>query len=249
MLTLFFSGTGNTKYIAERFSKNLNSECHSIEENIDFTSFMKAHECICVCYPIYASRVPLIFVEFTRKYSESFKNKKVIILVTQFLFSGDGARSFTDLFPKNHFDVIYAEHFLMPNNVCNFALLAVKNGSQNEKTIQRANKKIDETCDNIVNSKSVKRGFNGFSRFIGLSQGLYAYKIIEKGKRSVVIYDDCTACGLCVDNCPTSNLTLVDNKIQHNNNCAVCYRCVNACPEMAITAFLKTKPKRQYKGV
>ena len=64
MVTLFFSGTGNTKYVAEHVSKKLNAVCHSIEEDIDFPSIIKAHDCICVAYPIYASRSPLIFREF-----------------------------------------------------------------------------------------------------------------------------------------------------------------------------------------
>ena len=36
MLMLYFSGTGNSKYIANLFSKKVNAKCYSIEENIDF---------------------------------------------------------------------------------------------------------------------------------------------------------------------------------------------------------------------
>ena len=41
MLMLYFSGTGNSKYIASTFSKKMNAKCHSIEEKIDFKNEIK----------------------------------------------------------------------------------------------------------------------------------------------------------------------------------------------------------------
>jgi len=43
------------------------------------------------------------------------------------------------------------------------------------------------------------------------------------------------------------NLETDGEKISHKNNCTVCYRCVNRCPKQAITVFLHSKPKWQYK--
>ncbi len=60
MLTLYFSGTGNTKYIAEKFAENMQADCHSIEEEIDFASLISAADTIAICYPIYGSCVPEI---------------------------------------------------------------------------------------------------------------------------------------------------------------------------------------------
>ena len=42
-----------------------------------------------------------------------------MILATQMMFSGDGARCFTDLLPKGYCEVLYAEQMIMPNNVNN----------------------------------------------------------------------------------------------------------------------------------
>ena len=41
MLMLYFSGTGNSKYIAERFSEKINGVCYSIEDKIDFKNEIK----------------------------------------------------------------------------------------------------------------------------------------------------------------------------------------------------------------
>ena len=252
MVTLYFSGTGNTKYIAQQYSKRMNCGCYSIEDNIDFIKVISMNECICVCFPIYDSRVPRIFREFIHKYRELFKDKQLIILVTQMFFSGDGARSLTDLFPKNYLHVLYAEHFNMPNNVCNIPFLWkiwVKNGRLNDKKLYKANKKLKKTCNDIKSGRVVKRGFNVFSKILGLCQGSFAEKIEERGKVSVKTYSDCTGCGICVKICPMKNLELIGGKIEHKNNCTICYRCVNTCPQKAITALINRKPKIQYHGV
>ena len=248
MLTLYFSGTGNTKYAAERLSEILAFKCHSIEEDIDFEQIIGEHFRICVCYPIYGSRMPRIFKEFVMKHQKLLKGKEIIILITQLIGSGDGARAFVDVFPKNHFSVIYAEHINMPNNVCNFFLLPLKNGAENHKMLKRANAKIDKTCKNIKNGKVIKRGFNLISRMFGLMQGIFENQMNERGKK-IRIDGDCNACGLCADICSMKNLNLSIGKIKHNDNCTICYRCVNKCPMNAITTFFHSKPKKQYQGL
>lgn len=249
MLMLYFSGTGNSKYIANLFSKKTNAECHSIEENIDFKKLINEHNTIAFCYPIYGSCVPRIMREFVSCYAEQFQNKKLIIFCTQLMFSGDGARAFTDNLPKGCGEIIYAEHFNMPNNICNFKLFSIKNGEKTKKYIVAAEKKMDKVCENLKKGIIKKRGFNSFSHFIGKSQSASWPKVEAKNKSSVKVDKDCTRCGACVKLCPTKNLTLGENGIKQNGNCILCYRCVNACPKKAITVLVHKKPKNQYKGI
>ncbi|MGL5316459.1 MAG: EFR1 family ferrodoxin [Peptostreptococcaceae bacterium] len=249
MLMLYFSGTGNSKYIAKLFSEKTGAKYHSIEENIDFVKVIEEHETIAFCYPIYGSCVPRIMREFVSNNLENLKNKKLIILCTQLMFSGDGARAFTDLLPNNHSEIIYAEHFNMPNNICNFSLFKIKNGEKTRKYLKAANKKMDRLIKHINEGVIKKRGFNAFSKFIGKSQSAFWPDIEIKNKSSVQIDSDCTKCGACIKLCPSKNLEMKDNKISQNDNCIICYRCVNACPKKAITVLIHKKPKMQYKGV
>ena len=57
MLMLYFSGTGNSKYIAESFGRRMAAECRSIEEKADFPALLAAHRAIGFCYPAYRSGV------------------------------------------------------------------------------------------------------------------------------------------------------------------------------------------------
>ena len=75
MVIIYFSGTGNSKYIAEKFADRMRIEAHSIEENIDFENILDKVDTIAVCYPIYGSCVPLIMREFVKKYMRFFETK------------------------------------------------------------------------------------------------------------------------------------------------------------------------------
>jgi len=249
MIMLYFSGTGNSKYIAELFCRHMDAECYSIEEKIDFSRLIASEETVGFCYPIYGSRVPRIMREFGTTYMKFLADKKIIIFCTQLVFSGDGARVFTDLFPHNYFNVIYAEHFLMPNNVVNFFLLPLTNDKKIKKCITGAEKKMQIVCSNIKNGIIKKRGFNPVSRMLGLVQGSFMPGIEKKANNSVSINSGCTMCGLCIEICPMNNLENKNGKIAHKKNCTLCYRCINRCPQKAITIFFHEKVKVQYKGI
>jgi ferredoxin len=144
---------------------------------------------------------------------------------------------------------VYAEHFIMPNNVCNFFLLPLAKEKKIKKYITRAERKMDSVCNNIKNGVIKKRGFNIVSRILGLPQALFMPIIERKALESVNINQDCTLCCLCTTICPMNNLEYQNGKIVHKFNCTMCYRCINKCPEKAITVFFHEKVKKQYKGL
>ena len=260
MLTIYFSGTGNTAFVAQAFSKKMGTKCLSIEGNADFIDEISKHGTIVFCYPIYGSRVPLIMRKFTAQHMDALNGKKLIILVTQAFFSGDGARVFVDLFPKNHIEVVYADHISMPNNICNFSLFRRANKKRVGKQVKKAETQIERICSDIRRKVVKKRGFNKLSKLLGNFQGkawqgdsgnAFANKnsIEFKAMTGVKINTDCTVCNNCVVRCPMKNLEINDGAIRHKNNCTMCYRCVNLCPKQAITVFIHKKPKWQYGGI
>ena len=263
MITIYFSGTGNSEYLAKQFHEKMKggtdskAGVFSIEEDVDFVTLLKENDTVCFCYPIYGSRVPLIMRKFVRKYLEALKGKKLIIFATQYLFSGDGARVFVDMLPKGHVQVIYAEHFFMPNNVCNFIIFPKGNNQKNQRVLEKAEEKLERVCQDIKQGIIRKRGFNIFSTCLGGAQGLFwqgkssSFTVNPntgeaKMTKAVYIHKDCTKCNLCVQICPMKNLSIKNERVIHHKNCTGCYRCVNQCPHQAISIFFKRKPKWQY---
>ena len=246
MIILYFSGTGNSKYVAEVFSKEMNIQCFSIEENIDFEVLINANDTIAFCYPIYASRVPRIMRDFIAQHKINLKDKKLIIFCTQALFSGDGARALYALFPKSHIEVIYAEHFFMPNNINNLLILPLASSAKNKKLISKTENKIISVCEEIKKGIVKKRGFNIISRALGMPQALFLPVMEKQVNKSVIVRESCNNCQICVSVCPMNNLMFSDNQITHNSNCTACYRCVNKCPQKAITVGYHGKVRKQY---
>jgi len=270
ILTIYFSATGNSKFIAELFSRNMEAKCLSVEDDNNFTHEIKNHDIIAFCYPIYASRVPRIMREFVAKYMNELNGKKLIIFATQVMFSGDGARVFTDMFWEASIDVLYAEHFNMPSNVGNVPLLWKPNKKKTDRYVRKAKAKMARVCQNINSGIVVKRGFSKFSQMLGKIQGKVwqgdskedpnnrnkagfninnrKFSVEMRMENNVRIRKNCTVCNLCVIICPMKNLENIDDKINQKGNCTLCYRCVNQCPHKAITVLFHRKPKWQYNG-
>ena len=249
MIMFYFSGTGNSKYLAESFCKKTKSKAYSIEEELDFKALVKENKFIGFCYPIYGSRIPKIMREFATNLKDELKGKKVILFATQNIFSGDGARVFTDLFPANHFEVVLAEHFLMPNNVSNLFFYPLAGEKRLAKYRRDLQAEINKICAELRRGIRRKRGFNPISRGLGLIQGGVFPFIEEQAKDKVKILNPCNSCGHCVSICPANNFKIEQNRILPKGECFLCYRCINQCPKAAITVMFPFKAGKQYTGI
>jgi len=249
MLTLYFSATGNTEFIARVFSRQMGAVCLSIEDEINFTQAIKAHDTIAFCYPIFGSRVPRNMRDFVARHMSGINGKKIIIFVTQAGFSGDGARVFTDMFKPGAVEVIYAEHFKMPGNVGNIPFLGKAGDESVLRQTKNAEAKMIRVCEDIKNGVVKKRGFSRFSKMLGNIQGRAwqgnsknpnpgKLTAENKAKNGIKIHKSCTACNLCVKICPVNNFENIQGKIAPKGDCIVCYRCVNRCPQKAVKAMM-----------
>lgn len=248
MIVIYFSGTGNSKWLAEEFAKRMDIEAYSIEQDVDFDSLLSRVNTIAVCYPVYGSCVPRIMREFAERYKQCFETRKLIIFCTQMMCSGDGAKAFARLVPGCDPRVIYAEHFSMPNNICNFFLFPIRERERIKKT-ERALRKLDRVCSDLHSGIVKRRGWSPVSVLLGKTQNIASPRLEAQGLSSFRTDESCTGCGACVKHCPTRNLELVHGTVLQKDRCTLCYRCVNLCPTQSCTVFfLHKKPKRQYKG-
>ena len=199
--------------------------------------------------------------EFVFHHMTELIGKKIVILVTQQKFSGDGARVFTDLFENDAIEVIYAEHFDMQQNMGNIPIwssLFKPTEKSKQKYIKKIESKMNVVCKNIRNNIVIRRGFSTGSKLLGYIQGkpwqkntkdIAPQRLEKKLMNDVRINPDCTACNICIKICPMKNLVNQEGQIQHLNNCTICYRCVNRCPKRAITVYIHRKPIWQYNGM
>lgn len=254
ILTAFcFSGTGNTRYLTEYLCKKLSGSfsCAIMEvTKSGAAERIEKSDLLLFAFPIYGSEPPRPMRRFVHANGPLLRGKQVIVLETQYFFSGDGAASLGRTLEKYGATVIGAETFNMPNNLADCKAFPIKNGEEIERTLARARKRADRFAERLLRGKAKRRGFSLLSRGIGyFSQRKFWRKNeAEKHRRLKVDPARCVGCGACVKQCPVENLSLQGGKAVPHGDCALCYRCVNLCPKQAITLIGSAPPEHQYKG-
>lgn len=246
MLGIYFSGTGNSKYALEVFLKKLSKPYNicSIEDKKSIELLKESNE-IVLSYPIYCSSIPKILSDFLNKNLELFRNKKVFIISTMGLFSGDGSGLVQRRLKRVNATITGGLNIRMPSNICDTKILN-KTNDKNANIIRKSETYIDNAIKKINSGKEIRHGLSHISQALGLfSQRLYTRKMTSNYSSKIKINSDtCVKCGKCVIACPMKNLELKD-KVYQKNKCTMCYRCLNLCPTKSITLIGK-KVVRQY---
>ncbi|MDE6442501.1 MAG: EFR1 family ferrodoxin [Clostridia bacterium] len=241
MVGVYFSGTGNTKYCIEKFLKAFEGSARALPiEDPAATDAVKNTDEIVFAYPVQYSNLPKIVRDFIKLNRGIWRGKRIFIIATMGLFSGDGAGCSARLFKKYGAKVIGGLHLKMPDCIGDSKLLK-KPLDKNRELIKQAEEKIVKAADNIKSGKYPKEGLGFFYHVAGLfGQRLYFPNKTKKYYDGVKADGDkCVACGLCASVCPMKNIRIEGGKVIFNGKCTMCYRCFSNCPQKAITIIGK----------
>lgn len=247
MALFYFSGTGNTKIVANKISADLGILINNIEDDFDFSNLLDNMNTIIIMYPVYYSTPPIIVRDFINKYKRNLENKNIMSIVSQMCFSGDGAFVLSQYLPSSS-SVIYSRHINMPSNISNIPILPYFENLFANYKIKYALKKASKISREIRENKLTIQGKTKFSSKLGLSQRVGGLAK-EKDKRFYVwIEDNCIGCGLCKEICPSNNFEIKNKKAVAKGQCIFCTRCENKCPNKSIRVFINRKVKHQYRA-
>lgn len=243
---LYFSGTGNTKALAERLGEKMGIPRASIEEDRSWEEYLSKADSLVLMYPIHYSVPPMIFREFLRDHRDLFHNKKVVSIACQMCYSGDGGRVVEDFLPGDC-EVVDTRHVNMPNNIPNIPFVPIASVRGNRRKTARALRKMDRIAGDLQAGRFKRRHISRFSRFLGEGQRKGGVAKEPEKKKSVKVSEACISCGLCVRSCPTKNFVLREKAVPLGN-CSLCLRCENRCPVNAITVLIHRPVERKYPG-
>ena len=242
MVGIYFSGTGNSKYAVELFCKEYdkNTRIFSIED-IDICRAVKDEEILIFAYPVQYSTVPKMLRDFIIDNKELWANKKIFVIATMGLFSGDGAGILGRLLKTYGAKIIGGLHLKMPDSIGDIKLLK-RSLDVNKVLIRKAEQKIKNAVHSFNIEKPPQEGLGIFYRLAGFfGQRLYFGHMTKNYSDKLhVNTDKCIVCGKCEKLCPMKNIKFVNKKILQNNQCTMCYRCINNCPKQAITLLGKS---------
>ena len=118
MIGIYFSGTGNSKYCIEKFLQEYDSgaEAFSIE-NEELLIKIREHEDLVFSYPVQFSNLPKIVKDFVDQHHQLWKNKRVFVIATMGLFSGDGAGLLARMLHQHGAVITGGLHLKMPDSI------------------------------------------------------------------------------------------------------------------------------------
>ena len=111
MIGIYFSGTGNSKYCVYKFLQEYGGDslAFSIEQD-EAAAHIKNSSEIIIGYPVQFSNIPKMLYDYIVKNRRLWRGKRIFIIATMGLFSGDGAGILARLLKKHGAVIIGGLH-------------------------------------------------------------------------------------------------------------------------------------------
>ena len=173
-------------------------------------------------------------------HNELWMNKKVFIIATMGLFSGDGSGMLGRLLKKCGAKVIGGLHLKMPDSIADEKALK-RSLEKNRELVKNAERKIKESVKRLKAGKPTQEGIGALYRMAGFfgQRAYFGHKTREYSSKLKIDTDKCIGCGKCEKLCPMKNISIKDQKAVSGDQCTMCYRCINKCSKQAITLLGK----------
>ncbi len=245
-MILYFSGTGNSAYVAKQIGSQISDEVVNLFPKIkekDYTPLVSTKPWVIVA-PTYAWRIPQIVYDWLLK-TRLKGNRKIYFVMTCGDSIGAACMSLKKLCKKKSLLYKGCAKIVMPENY--IALFEAPGISKSKKIIRDAAPSIMEAANAIMNDKSIKDQAahsigqilsgpvnHGFNRFYVKADKFYAK-------------ESCISCGKCETFCPLDNISMYEGKPIWGKDCTHCMSCICSCPVEAIEYGRTSYGKRRYR--
>lgn len=238
----YFSGTGNTRKVVEKYREHLTALGETVEifpmETLlldgmseEFVNTLSGADLLGIGYPVHAFNAPSIVLKFVKSLPKQAETKRAFIVST----SGEPLRlnnisslKTQKLLRRRNYAVTNEYRYVMPYNI-----IFRHNDTMAFRMWDVAQKLIPLDVQEMLDGKEKKlKGvvcgnvvawMMRCEHWGGRLNGRH-YKVDEK----------CAHCQKCINICPTKNITIKDGKMKFGNKCLMCQRCVQLCPKDAI---------------
>lgn len=244
-MVLYFTGTGNSTYVAEKIAEITGDVLFSMTDKIRKNSGenIVSEKALVFVTPTYGWRIPRVVEEWIMKVDFP-ENSRAYFIMT----CGDGignAGAYLDkLCRKKGFAYMGCAEIVMPENYV--AMFPVPGEDEALSIVRNADPVIRKTAERIRAGMPLpvrKPSFAGKLES-GIVNDLF-YKFFVKADKFYT-ESSCNGCGRCTRVCPMNNIRLVNEKPHWGDACTHCMACICGCPQKAIEYGKKSKGKPRY---
>ncbi|MHA1729665.1 MAG: EFR1 family ferrodoxin [Promethearchaeota archaeon] len=251
ILILYFSGTGNTHYIASYIHSHLRSEnfpseisCETIENFPP--ERVSQFDLLCFGFPVFELNSPAIVREYLSKIP-NIKQKGVFLFCTMGFAAGNAFRKNFKYFRNKGY--LFLGHIavkmpgtdglLMLKEKSRYVQMAIQKDYAIIPSLDDFIQEITQCANRLVAGEDLitfqrKLPHSIIDLFFGWVFHLLYIILVKIMKKQFRVDDNCNLCKLCVKICPVQNIFLDEEKIHFSDKCNVCLRCIHQCPQKAI---------------
>jgi NAD-dependent dihydropyrimidine dehydrogenase PreA subunit len=224
MKIFYFTGTGNSLYIA----KSIGGEIHSIPKLHREGTREFRDDVIGFVFPCYSFGLPRMVKDFILE--SNFQADYYFAVMTYGNMAGAGLKNMEEIGAKAGIQFNYTNEILMIDNWLPGFDIKAQLQKEERKNIEISLKKIVQDIHarkSLLTRKGI--ALNVVSRLVRLTYNLS----IDDADKKFIIQDCCNGCKICEKVCPKNNI-IVENKPRFLHRCDSCYACIHHCPQNAI---------------
>ncbi|MDO4380951.1 MAG: EFR1 family ferrodoxin [Clostridia bacterium] len=244
-MVLYFSGTGNSRFVARKISLSLGDELVDLGKRIregDISTLSDEKRFVFVV-PTYAWRIPHLVEKFIEK-AMFDGTKKVWFVMTCGGEIGNAEKYLLSLCEKKGFEYMGVYPVVMPENYV--AMFSVPDEKASVEIIKSAEPKIQNAAFLIGENKKFPQPRNNlYDRFMSGPVNQIFYSVFVKAD-AFTAGEKCIGCKKCEKLCPLNNIKIQNGRPVWGKNCTHCMACICLCAEEAIEYGKKSQGKRRY---
>lgn len=242
-MILYFSGTGNSRFVANELGKQLKDEVVSINTYLKDgkKGVFESQNPYVFVTPSYMSRMPMRVEKFLMD-AVFAGNKNAYFVFTAGEAIGNAGKYCEKICGKQHLNYKGIQGIAMPANYV--VMYDVLDRKKADEAAKKALPAIEKAADLIRNGNVLNnQGMNGHKSFSAIAPAFTAMMVKSK---KFYAEDTCISCGKCKEVCPLNSISYKDGKPVWGENCMHCMACISACPVKAIQYGKGTKTKNRY---
>lgn len=232
-MILYFSGTGNSEYVAKRIGHEIGDDVINLFEKIRSRDFSEIHSdsAWVVVAPTYAWRIPRIVQEWLER-TDLVGNKDLYFVMTCGENIGNAGAYLQKLCAAKKLHYMGCMAIAMPENY--IALFPTPTLEEASEIIRQAESAIGETAGIIKSGRALPQTARTCQDklYSGMINAIF-YPVFVHAKKFYAT-DACISCAKCVNVCPLNNIRLEKGKPVWGENCTHCMACICRCPSEAI---------------